>query len=259
MTDMRQVIRIAQVKVVPTKGDLEANDRALRSVLDQIAATQPDVVVTPECFLDGYVATEEQVTRESLAKYAVRPRDAAYVADWAGRHRAWFVLGCSRRAPEGTYNSTLIFDRDGHLAGTYDKVHCRQHDTKFLAGSALPVFPSDFGSFGVMICADRVWPETVRTLALKGARIIFNPTYGGHSENNLWRMRTRSWESEIFIAFTHPAQALVTDPRGDVILNETRPDTTFAVCEVDLEAVDRIRSDAWTLLKDRRPDVYQLD
>ena len=47
----------------------------------------------------------------------------------------------------------------------------------------------------------------MRTLALKGARIIFNPTYGMHDRH---MMQTRSYESEVVIAFCHPAQSLVT-------------------------------------------------
>jgi predicted amidohydrolase len=255
---MRRVIRIAQVKAYPARGDLEANHRLLRSLLDRIAPVGPDVVVTPECFLDGYVATEAHVTRENIDNYAVGPEDVSYVADWAALHNAWVVLGCSRLASNGVSNSAFIFDRAGQLAGTYDKVHCREHDVKFVAGDCLPVFESDFGLFGVMICADRVWPETVRTLALQGARIIFNPTYGSDDERNFWKMRTRSSESEIFIAFTHPAQALVTDPTGEVILYETRYEATFAVCEVDLDEADRIRSAEWSQLKTRRPEVYRL-
>ena len=66
------------------------------------------------------------------------------------------------------------------MVGSYDKTHCQNTDAKYLEGRSLPVFQSDFGTFGVMICADRRWPETVRTLAAKGARVIFNPTYGMH-------------------------------------------------------------------------------
>ena len=87
-----------------------------------------------------------------------------------------------RAAPEGVYNSALLYNRAGEPAGIYNKVHCRGHDRKFVAGGDLPVFGSDFGLFGVVICADRRWPETVRALALRGARIIFNPTYGNYGE-----------------------------------------------------------------------------
>ena len=51
-------LRIAQTKVFPEKGDRGANDGQLVSILGQISEYRPDVVITPECFLDGYVVTD---------------------------------------------------------------------------------------------------------------------------------------------------------------------------------------------------------
>jgi predicted amidohydrolase len=260
---MLERICIVQVKVYPEKGDLEANFAQLVSTLEQIQAAVPrvDAVITPECFLDGYVVTEEWVTRESIVRYAIDPHRSAFVDQvgrWAADNSTWFVLGCTRLGPEGAYNAALIMDRTGALAGIYDKVHCQTHDTKFVPGSSLPVFDSDFGPFGVMICADRRWPETVRTLALKGARIILNPTYGMHGAKNLRMMQTRSYESELFIAFTHPEQALITDPRGDIVRNTSNDEIAFAVTEVDLSQVDLVRAGPSAHLRDRQPEVYEL-
>jgi N-carbamoylputrescine amidase len=107
-----------------------------------------------------------------------------------------------------------------------------------------------------MICADRRWPETVRALALKGARVIFNPTYGNYGEMNNCMMRTRSFENEIIIAFTHPAQALITAPRGRVVEDHMSPHRTWAVTEIDLAEVDEKRASEKSFLATRRPDVY---
>ena len=255
MTDR---IRIAQVRVYPVKGDLDANFAILLSILDRIAAVRPDIVITPEGFLDGYVATEAQVTRRTLKRYAVDPQASPYVdviGAWAADHHAWVIFGSTRQRQRGVANSALIFDRTGQLAGTYDKTHLQSHDHKYVPGDSLPVFASDFGTFGVIICADRRWPESVRTLALKGARIIFNPTYGMHDERNLHMMQTRSYESEVIIAFTHPGQSLITGPWGQVLINEESPATDFAVCDVDLSKVDEQRS-GQSHLRDRRADLY---
>lgn len=256
---MRSRIRIAQIKVVPEKGKLEANHQRLQDVLRQVAPTKPDVVITPECFLDGYVSTERHVTAASILKYAVAPSShyVKSVSRWARAHSSWFVLGCTRPADDGSCNSAFVFNRVGTIVGVYDKVHCQTHDRKYVAGQSLPVFESDFGPFGIMICADRRWPETVRTLALRGARVIFNPTYGIHDERNLAMVRTRSYESEVYIAFTHPKQSLVTRPDFGITINETSEDVEFAVSEIELSEVDRIRSGRSAHLKDRRPDVYE--
>ena len=109
----------------------------------------------------------------------------------------------------------------------------------------------------MMICADRRWPETVRALAIKGARIIYNPTYGMHDETNLRMMQTRSYESEVFIAFTHPQQSLVTDPNGSIVVNNEDDEDSITISEIDISLADQVRSGESAHLKDRRPDVYE--
>jgi omega-amidase len=255
------LIRVAQIKVIPIRGDLDANHVRLIDILRRVADHRPDVVVTPECFLDGYVSTESWVTKENIIEYAIDPRDSIYtraVADWSAQTHSWFILGCTRASSEGAYNTALVFDRAGNLVGCYDKTHCQDNDRKYLPGRDIPFFESDFGRFGVLICADRRWPETVRTLALKGARLIINPTYGMHDERNLHMMETRSYESEIFIVFTHPSQALVIGPKGQIICNEVSEEKTYTVNEIDLSEVDAVRSGEFSHLKDRRPDLYRL-
>jgi predicted amidohydrolase len=256
---MTQPLRIAQIKLYPVKCDLAGNHARLMAVLAALAPQRPDVVVTPEGFLDGYIATADSVTPDNIRDYAVDPAESPYVrtvAEWAASHRAWVVLGAARLLPAGVANSALLLDRSGQLAGTYDKVHCRGHDLKYVAGNRLPVFDSDFGRFGVMICADRRWPETVRALALQGARVVFNPTYGNHSELNVQLMRTRAFENELFIAFTHPGQALITGPDGRIVADKTSPSREFAVTEIDLAEVDARRENEKSFLRTRRPDVY---
>ena len=171
------------------------------------------------------------------------------------------IFGCLRKDGANVFNSALILNREGELAGYYDKVHCRSFDLKCTPGVTLPVFDSDFGIFGVMICADRCWPETVRTLALKGARIIFNPTFGMHDDLNASIVRTRSFESDVWIAFTHPKQALVTGPLGKNLVNNRDEEDHFVISEVDLSFADQVRAREYhnvSFLNDRKPDAYEL-
>ena len=252
-------IRVAQIKVYPEKGKMEANHEKLMSLLADVAKSgKVDVVVTPEGFLDGYVSTEKSVTKEDMINYAINPQESEYartVSNWARRKKAWVVFGCSRKAKDGVFNTTLIYNRSGALVGMYDKIHLQNHDLKYTRGKHLNVFDSDFGPFGVMICADRRWPETARTLTLKGARVIFNPTYGFHNDLNLCMMRTRSYENGIFVAFTHPGQSLITDPRGRIACNNEDKEKTYTVTEIDLSKAPANKGGH---IADRQPEVYRL-
>jgi len=252
-------IRVAQIRVYPGKGELEANHTSLMDILADIQRKEEvDMLVTPEGFLDGYVVTEKSVTKNDMGKYAIDPERSAYtraVSDWAKRNKAWVIYGCARKATGGVYNTALIYNREGALVGMYDKTHIQTHDHKYLPGKHLNVYESDFGLFGVMICADRRWPETSRTLTLKGARVIFNPTYGMHGDLNLCMMRTRSYENGIFIVFTHPGQSLITGPNGAVVRNNRDKTRKYTVTEIDLARAPANRGGH---IVDRRPDIYKL-
>jgi len=252
-------ISIAQVKVYPEKGGMKVNHTSLMNILGDIEKNhEVDVLVTPEGFLDGYVSTEKSVSKEDMVKYAINPVSSRYtqaVTDWSRRNNAWVIYGCTRKVANGVFNTALIYNRRGTLVGMYDKLHLQTHDYKYIPGRHLNVYESDFGLFGVMICADRRWPETTRTLTLKGARVIFNPTYGMDGELNLCMMRTRSYENGIFIIFTHPGQSLITGPRGDVVCNNRDKNQKYTVTEIDLS---RALADKSNHIVDRRPDVYSL-
>jgi omega-amidase len=260
---VRSKIRVAQIKVYPQKGQMAANHRKLMGVLGDVgkvgathASPVPDVVVTPEGFLDGYVSTESSVTKADMMNYAIDPATSEYAraaSAWARRNEAWLIYGCTRKEKDRVFNTALIYDRSGSLVGMYDKLHLQKHDLKYTPGRHLNVYASDFGLFGVMICADRRWPETARTLTLRGARVIFNPTYGMHGDLNLCMMRTRSYENGIFIAFTHPRQSLITGPEGQIVCNEENETRTFIITEIDLS---KAPANQGGHIADRRPDVY---
>jgi predicted amidohydrolase len=252
-------IRVAQIKVYPDKGKMEVNHRRLTNVLKDIEKNEDvDVVVTPEGFLDGYVSTDKSVTKADMVRYAIEPLSSDYaraVSKWAMQNKAWVIYGCTRRAREGVFNTALIYNRKGLLVGMYDKLHLQGHDHKYRPGKHLRVYESEFGRFGVMICADRRWPETARTLTLEGARVIFNPTYGMHGELNLCMMRTRSYENGIYIVFTHPGQSLITGPRGAVVCNNEDESRSYTITEINLSKAPANKGGH---IVDRRPDVYRL-
>ncbi len=251
-------IRVAQIKVYPDKGRMEVNHKRLNNILKDIEKEAVDVVVTPEGFLDGYVSTEKSVKKEDMIEYAIDPQASDYsqsVSQWAKRNKTWVIYGCARKAADGVFNTALIYNRRGMLVGMYDKLHLQTHDHKYTPGKHLHVYDSDFGPFGVMICADRRWPETPRTLTLQGARVIFNPTYGMHGELNLCMMRTRSYENGIYIVFTHPGQSLITNHRGAVVCNNEDKNKTYTVTEIDLSKAPANKGGH---IVDRRPDVYKL-
>jgi predicted amidohydrolase len=83
--------------------------------------------------------------------------------------------------PASTYISAAVISPKGIL-GSYRKMHLAPspnftEDVCFKRGHEIPVWETDFGPIGVLICYD-FWyfPELARIAVLKGARVIVNTT-----------------------------------------------------------------------------------
>ena len=251
---MRQV-RVGCVTATCRKWDVEGNWRQFEQCVRRCQGDDVDVFVSPECFLDGYAATEDDWTPKRFAEVAQRVDQSAYLdrlRQVARDMNANLVFGFTEKRNERFYNCALVVDRAGEFVGRYHKTHLQAHDKRFAPGKELPVFELDFGIVGIVICADRRWPETIRVLRLKGAELLLMPTYGACHLDNEWWMRTRAFENELFLCFSHPEVAFVADPDGALgaKLQCNRPGVL--VHDVDLERVGTYH------LADRRPEIYGI-
>ena len=254
-------VRLAMLRAVPVKWDLAANFAVFEKGVQLAAQAKADILVTPECWLDGYVSPTKESTPEKILGIAQDPRDSEYlrrVAAAARDHRLVVCFGFTSREEGKAFDAAGLWDADGRCLGIYHKTHLQRHDLQYAPGQSLPVWPTRWGDVGIMICADRRWSETARVLRLEGARLILNPSYGFHGDLNEAMMRTRAYENQCFIVFAHPQESLVTGPTGKVLFKEDTkegqpPRVQVGVCDVDLS---QARDD--NHLRDRRPELYRI-
>ena len=249
-------MRVGLIKAVPVKWNLEHNWKVLERLMRRTTDRGVDLFCTPECFLDGYVVTSDAGwTKERFLRIAQSGKDSLYIERAQTLVRelgVWLILGLTERVEDRCYNAALLFNRTGEIVGRYYKTHLQHHDLRYAEGRDLPVFRTEFGTIGIMICADRRWPETARTLRLKGAWVIMNPTFGMCHYDNEWWMRTRSYENECFICFAHPQVSLITGPKGDIVAK-----LQSSVEDVLVEDIDPTQITG-EMLGDRRPDLYGI-
>src|SRR3954454_15880248 len=101
------------------------------------------------------------------------------VADMAAARGVHVIYGFEELGAAGAiHNSANVVAPDG-LVGTYRKLHLGipLETDRFTPGDSLPVFDTDLGPIGISTCYDFYQgPELSRVLALKGARVLVNPT-----------------------------------------------------------------------------------
>ena len=257
-----RLVRVAMIKAESTWGDLKANVALLEQIASPLAGRKIDVLITPECFLDGYMVRERKkcTVRKLSARCVTGAGDPLLkrVGRLAKRLGSYVVVGASEKDGDGVIrNAAYLLDRQGKPTGTYYKAHPSEF---YRPGDALPVFETDFGTVGIVICADRRWPENTRCLRLKGAEIILNPTWGFYGDLNTAIMRTRAYENGIPVCFAHPKQSLICTASGGIgaVLESDCPD--MLVHDVDLGENVKAKT-----LKDkagshpmqcRRPELY---
>lgn len=249
----RDTVRLGLMRGVPEKWALDENFEVFLERLAEADAQGVELFITPECWLDGYASPDPASTRDRVRSIAQDLDTSAYLVRVANEARArdmFICFGFTSLEGDEVYNTAGLWNSDGELVGLYHKTHLQAHDLQYNYGAALPIWPTPWGPIGIMICADRRWPETARALRLQGARLILNPTYGFHGDLNTAMMRTRAYENECFIAFAHPEEGLITGPRGATEAQELG-DSGVLVYDVDLSTAA-----TGNHLGDRRPELY---
>ena len=251
-------IRIAMIKAYPKYWDVEHNWQLFEKLTKAAAGRGAHIICTPECFLDGYAVCDKENFTDAKFKQISQPlhgpgyvRKASALAKELKIH---IVFGFTELAENGSYNSAAFIDDTGKILGVYHKTHLdpESQDQHFLPGQDFPVWNTKLGPIGIMICADRRWPESARSLKVQGAKLIMNPTFGMSGLDNEWWMRTRSYENELYICFTHPAVALITNPGGGIAARYESNLPDILVHDISIKNIDD------KMFKMRRPDIYKI-
>lgn len=258
---------MAVVQLQPLFLDL---DRNLEKALDMLHHLSVDLVVFPELFLSGYTfKSREEVMQISL------PLDAnRYIAPLLemSREKSMGICGGYAEKDGANLYNSAFFIGDGKILDNYRKIHLFKDEKKYFnpGDGGFRVFGYKGMNIGVMICFDWIFPESARSLALKGAQLILHPA-------NLvlpycqQAMFARAIENRVFIItanrvgrevngdydnrFTGGSQ--VVSPRGDYLLQMGSSDEGTESVEIDPTlALDKQLTRFNDLFGDRKPQWY---
>ncbi len=138
------------------------NRRALAEWAETAHGAGAELLVTPEFGVTGYPKTsdgEDQFkSPQEVAPYAesIPGPSTLFFGDLAVRTGMWVQFNLAERAPDGVfYNSSVLMNSDGELAGVYRKRNLFGSERNFLQpGIGTTVVDTPFGRLGLMICAD---------------------------------------------------------------------------------------------------------
>jgi predicted amidohydrolase len=221
-------VTIATLNVRPsgTKSAAESVSQFLAAV-ETIVTGRTDIILLPEGITvigtgKKYVDVAETVPGPTTAR----------LGEMARKRSSYVVAGIYEREGATVYNTAVLIDRGGALIGKYRKVYLPVGEIEggLTPGSDYPVFRTDFGTIGLMICYDVFYADPARALARQGAEILLLPIWGGDET----LAKARAIENKVFLVtsgYDHPTY--IMDPDGQRIA-EAAGRGTAAISTVDL-------------------------
>jgi predicted amidohydrolase len=273
-------LKIAFLQISPT-GSIKGNLEKGISACKEAAKMGADIALFPEMFSIGYDIYDRPP--EVWTKEGILPNGDFVTAfgNLAKELNMAIAITYLEKHTEGPRNTMTLFDRFGKEKFTYAKIHtCDFSVEENLApGEEFCVCSLDTEKgevkVGGMICYDREFPETARTLMLMDAELVLVPNACPMEINRLSQLRGRAYENMMAIA-TCNYPASVPDCNGgsslfdgvaylpelegsrDTCLLLTGGEEGVFIAELDLDMLRRYRAEEVHGNAYRRPDKYSL-
>lgn len=233
-----------------------------------------DLLVLPELANSGYFFSSR---REVLSASGEIPNGefCRTLAEISKEKNAFIVAGISEKSGDKLYNSAVLVSPRGEF-NIYRKTHLFLDEKVWFSpgDTGLNVFEisGKFGKvkIGMMICFDWIFPESARTLALKGAQIIAHPSnlvlsycqqamFTRAVENRVFTITANRTGTEINgdkeLYFT--GKSVIVDPKGNYLCTAGENDETIMITEINPEAaLDKNVTARNNIFEDRREEFY---
>jgi formamidase len=242
-----------QMSVVPW--DPEATVVKMGQIISRIKRSFPWVklIAFHELCVSGLVQFDAPPPRQV---WATLPQSipgplSERLCDIASRERIWLVPGSMyERDGERVYNTALAISPAGVIEAKYRKLFpWYPFESETTPGSEFCVFDiPEVGRFGMSICYDVWFPETVRTLAWMGAEVILHPTMTPTSDRQLELVlgQASAITNQCYFIDINGVgkwgggRSMMVDPDGRV-LQQSGPEETILTEMLDLDRVTRTR------------------
>ena len=198
----------------------------ITSVVRTEAARGTDLVVLPETWLGLGEGTAESVDGPAVTAMSALAREFG----------TWIVCPIDRLAGDRRFNSSVVIDRNGQVAGIYDKLYPYWAELDLeppvTIGDAPLVIDTDFGRIGVTICFDVNFPEIWQQMADQGVELVLWPSAysGGHALQAYAILHHYA-----IVSATQSGDCQVYDITGNLLLDETASGIAVSRITLDLD------------------------
>lgn len=252
-------VKLATIQYTPSGKSIESNRTEFEPLLADAAKQGANLVVMGETI--NYVGLG--MKPHEVAETIPGP-STDFFARIAEKYQTHLVVCIYEDDHNVTYNTAVLLDPKGAIVGKYRKV-CLPHaeiEAGVTPGDSYPVFETELGKIGMMICYDGFFPEVARELTNNGAEVIAWPVWGC----NPLLAQARACENHVYIVsstYSSPASnwmiSAIFDHAGKPLAKATSVEQVVVV-EVDLSQKHFWRNnlgDFHNMVQRHRPKVNQ--
>jgi predicted amidohydrolase len=262
-------MKIAAAQTACAVGDIPANLAKMRDFSERAKASGAEWIVFPEMADTGYVMSVIRAQATSWKEGAV-PQLQRTAKDLA----LGIICGVAERDGESIYNSQVVINAKGEIAGKYRKTHLfspppvEEHKC-FAAGDCTATLTAGAFCFGFSICYDLRFPELYRKLATEGKVNVFILSSAWpfpRVEHFRILATARAIENQSYVIVSNRVgkdngvpfcgSSAIIDPYGVAIASASADREELLVSEISLENLQSVR-ERMPVLRHRRPQVYR--
>lgn len=267
---MSKEINVALAQTDCRIGDKKYNIDLMKKNIKRAKKKNADLVIFPELSLTGYLTRD---LTYNLAETIPGPsvNSLEKVARTQKLHMVFGMLEHSEKARAVIYNTAVLLSPEG-LVGKYRKAQLPTHSVfeekrYFRPGYQFPVFETDIGRLGLIICYDLFFPEISRLLRVKGAKFIICISASPAVRRKFFEVFTvaRAIENTAFLAYVNLVGienglqfwggSRIIAPNGHVIAQAKYDEEDLIVGKIDYSDLKRTETFVPTL-RDLRPEFF---
>lgn len=294
-----KTVRAAVVQAAPVAFDLEATMEKAERLIGEAASDGAGLILFPEAFLSAYprgldfgatIGNRTPEGRDDFRRYWESSVDVPgpivdRLAELSRSHRTHLVIGAIERDGGTLYCTILFFSpTDGYL-GKHRKLMPTGAERLVWGygdGSTMPVFDTDVGKIGAVICWENYMPLMRMAMYGKGIQIYCAPTA---DQRDTWLATARhiACEGRCFVLSCnqfarrsdYPAEyddqlgsdqdkvlsrggSVIISPLGELLAGPDYEGEAILTAELDLGEIARGKYDFDAAGHYARPDVFQL-
>jgi predicted amidohydrolase len=300
---MSRIVTVGAAQLGPIqRADSRASVVArMVELMRQAASHGCDLVVFPELALTTFFPRwwmEDQEEIDTFFEREMPSNETAPLFNEAQRLSIGFYLGFAELTQEEgrirRFNTSIIVDKAGRIAGKYRKIHLpghREHEPwrafqhlekrYFEVGDlSWGVWRTMGGLMGMCICNDRRWPETYRVMGLQGVEMVLlgyntprhNPPAPDHDRlsefHNQLCMQAGAYQNGTWVVGVAKCgveegcemigNSSIIAPTGEVIGQALTQHDELIVARCDLDLCRSYKTTTFNFERHREPEQYRM-